>query len=721
MTTPADPINETITTANMIPDKSDPNVKDPIKVRNDEFRARIEVAKTYRRKLVPQWIQSIDFRRGKPFASQIDEDRIVINMDWSLTKSKQAALFSQVPQVRISHPPHSTQEPWVHAFEQRVNDTLIQSGIESAMDEVLPDVINAAGVGAVMVSYEAITQDKQVPSIDLSTMGFPPEAIAAAMKTGIMPDGFTPVPMEVVPEVLDKHYTVSRFSPADLLWPINFSGSNFDQAPWIGRSGRITWAEAVKRFKLTDDDKVNCLGDNRTVMDKLGTEVDREKIVADEMVSFDELFYKEYMYDSAAKSYQTIHHLVFISGKTAPVVDEPWKGQQLDAQNQVIGALRFPIRVLTLTYITDEAIPPSDSAVGRPQVNELNKLRTQNMLQRERSSPLRWMDINRVDPTIQYSLMKGTWQGFIPTQGAGDKVIGEIARAGMPPEHGVFEAMAKADLGEAWSLGPNQVGSGAGVETKGESQSIEANYQTRISRERAIVGKHFCGISEVLAGLMCLYEDPSLFGEGFDPIICKALSYSILADSTVLLDSNQRLKRLIDFVNFAAKSGFLNVMPVLKEIATLSGLDPNQVIQPPQPKPPVEPSISLRLTGAEDLMNPLTLAFLLKSGQAPAAELVEQAKQLISMVVAPKAPPAPPVMKTNADGSSEPVPVEAPEKGPVQLEDVQLTLAPTPPQAPAAGVVPPNPAAPPVGDAQPDWKALDRIRHRTNDREGGNN
>lgn len=336
------------------------------------------------------------------------------------------------------------------------------------------------------------------------------------------------------------------------------------------------------------------------------------------------------------------------------------------------------------------------------------------MLQRERSLPLRWMDINRVDPTIQYSLMKGQWQAIIPVQGQGDKVIGEVAKANMPNEHGIFEKMAKDDLGEAWSLGPNQVGSGVGVETKGESQSIEANYQTRISRERALVGKHFCGIAEVLAGLMCISEDPAVFGEGFDPVICKALSYSILADSTVLLDSNQRLKRLIDFVNFAAKSGFLNVMPVLKEIATLSGLDPNQVIQAPQPKPPVEPSISLRLTGSEDMMNPITLAFLLKSGQAPPPELIEQAKKLISMVVVPAPPPPPPVMKTNADGSSEPVAQPKQETAPPALKDVQLSLAPLGPDQPA---VPPSPAQPGVGEDNPQWSALDRIRKRVIERE----
>lgn len=113
-------------------------------------------------------------------------------------------------------------------------------------------------------------------------------------------------------------------------------------------------------------------------------------------------------------------------------------------------------------------------------------------------------------------------------------------------------------------------------------------------------------------------------------------------------------------------------------------------------------------------MNPITLAFLLKSGQAPPPELIEQAKKLISMVVVPAPPPPPPVMKTNADGSSEPVAQPKQETAPPALKDVQLSLAPLGPDQPA---VPPSPAQPGVGEDNPQWSALDRIRKRVIERE----
>src|SRR3990172_218426 len=121
-----------------------------------EFRKRIEACRTYRRKLIQAWNVNVDYRRGKPFSSQSDEDRVAVPLDFTLTEMKQSLLFSQVPAVRVNHPPQTISDevsPWLHKFEQKINDTLLEAGIESAMEECLPDCINAAGIGVVMVTY----------------------------------------------------------------------------------------------------------------------------------------------------------------------------------------------------------------------------------------------------------------------------------------------------------------------------------------------------------------------------------------------------------------------------------------------------------------------------------------------------------------------------------------------------------------------------------------
>jgi hypothetical protein len=652
------------------------------KKKNADFKARVEVCKQYRRTLVGNWAVSVDYRRGKALASSGDDDQVVVPLDWPMTKAKQSALFSQVPKVSVSHPPLSASAgPWLASFETKLNDTLVAGGIETVMDELLPDVINAAGFGVALVSYETITEDKEVPSVDLSIL--PPEIQQKVLQTGKI--NGVEIPMETVPQVIDKRYVIQRLSPSDFLWPLDFVGSNFDNAPWLGRTGRITWAEAVQRFGLKEEDKDKVLGEDKTHLDRLTFDTEKDRIQPEEKVVFDEIFYKEHQYDPEAKSYVTIHHLVFINGKDEPVIDEPWKGQDVQEDLSVIGSLKYPLRVLTLSYITDDAIPPSDSAIGRGQVNEINKSRTQMIRQRERNIPWRWIDSNRSDPTIMQALMRGTWQNVIPVQGDGTRIIGEVAKAGHPQEDFTFDQIAKNDLNESWSIGPNQVGSGQGIETKGESQEISSNFQTRIGRERAKVAAYVVGIAEVLGGMLCLLEDPSTYGEGFDPAFSRSLSFSILVDSTLLLDSNQRLERLDRFLNTYAKSGFVNLEPVLREIAILTGLDPNAVIKAPDPQSPPPPNVSLRLSGKEDMMNPLMLAIYLGEGKPPTPDLIKQAMEMIQMSV-------------SVPGM------------------VQPGQPPTP--GPDGQPLPPGPPTP-VGEANPDLTVLPKIAKRSDDPAAG--
>lgn len=664
----------------------------------DSFKNKISECKSYRKKLIPLWTDNVDYRRGKPFASQSDEDRIAVNLDWSLTKAKQASLFSQIPQVHVNHPPQTQQAgPWLQAFEQKLNDTLNLAGIETAMDECLPDCINAAGIGAILCAYESITEEVDVPSIDLQSLG--PQVAQQVQQSGQMPDG-SPVPMTKVPRVVDRRYTVQRISPSDLLWPINFTGADFDNAPWIGRTGRVTWAQAMNIFGLKEEDKESVVGEDKSIIERINHDVEKDRDQpSDEIVSFDEIFYKEFQFHPEAKSYSTIHHLVFIAGKDKPVIDEQWKGQRtMGEQGQLIGATKFPLRILTLTYITDETIPPSDSAIGRSQVNEINKARTQVFMQRARSLPIRTFDVNRVDPSIQQALMMGTYQGMIPVQGIGSNIISEIARSNMAQENFEFDRIAKEDLSEAWQVGPNQQGNFAqGRQSATEATVVQSNFTTRIGRERAKVAKLFVSIAEVIGGLLTIFEEEGAFGEGFDPAVSKTLAYSILADSTVLIDSNQRLERLTNFINFAAKSGYVDIEPVLREIATLTGLDPNLVIKKPEPKPPVEPNISLRLTGTEDLMNPVALAMLMKSGQAPPPDLIEQAKAMIAAAMQQPAPPQP-------QGPPGMPPTGAPP--------IVGPIGGAPPMGQPPLPEPPTPPVPKVGDANPEWSLMSQINQR---------
>lgn len=655
-----------------------------------KWRGRIDRCKKKRRDFAADWQINVDYRRGKQFDSESDVDRVAVSVDWSQTKAKQAQLFSQVPTVMLT-PKHAVFAPAVPVFAKKLNDVIDHAHVGTAMDEVLPDVINAAGIGAVIVGYESRQQSKSVPRVDTALMN--DEAKAAVVNT--------PDLMTQAPDVKDSRFFCRRLSPGQLLWPTEFALSNWDESPYLGYTGRMTWGEAKPTFDLDDDQKEKVVGAATVVGSTLDGSLSQttERNAEADVVEFDELYYWAYRYDPECYSFTKIKKLTFVRGLEKPVIDEDYNGQRLSADGSYyVGVTKLPVRVLTLTYISDEAIPPSDSAVGRPQVDELIKSRSQMVQSRDYSKPMRWFDVNRADRTIIDRLMAGDWQGMIPVNGDGARAIGEVARASHPADDYKFDGIIKDDLMQSWQIGPNQQGAfNQGERSASEAQIVQANFSTRIGYERARVGSFFCGIAEVLAGLLALYGDfttPDIGQDGQQRLqawdrtaIGNCFAYSIRTDSTVLLDSHQRLQKLSQFLDLTAKSGFVNVEPVLREMAALSGLDPDEVIQKPNPKPPDPPTATIKIDG-DSVRDPIVLATMVKAGFAPGPQDLEAAKQiLIDTVSPPKSAGAHP---DAALGQAPPAAGGPPKAGPV------------------GGVIPPE-------DPTPKWNLADKINQRQND------
>lgn len=305
----------------------------------------------------------------------------------------------------------------VPAFARELNDIIGDASVGSTIEEVLADVVNASGIGAVLVTCEKRTEERLVPRMD---------PMIAAM---------TDQPNELVPvtAVADLQYLVTRISPADLLVPADFTGSNYDTARWLGHDGRMTWAQAQVEFGLTDDLKDKALGQDMKAS-KTTLNTDTTKYKDTDVVKYSEVFYWCHFYDAQATSFKELKRLVFVDGLEDPVVIEPYKAQVRGQDGAMLGVTKFPIRVLTLTYISDESLPPSDSSVSRFQVEELEQSRNDMVLQRRHSIPMRWGDTNRISSGTRSKLEEGNYQGIIWTNGPGDRAIGEVARASFPPE-----------------------------------------------------------------------------------------------------------------------------------------------------------------------------------------------------------------------------------------------------------------------------------------------
>ena len=175
--------------------------------------------------------------------------------------------------------------------------------------------------------------------------------------------------------------------------------------------------------------------------------------------------------------------------------------------------------------------------------------------------------------------MRGVFQGMIPSNGDGSRAFGEVARASYPAEDLSFDQATKADLQEMWGLGPTQMGMQAShKQTKAEVEFQAQAFGTRIGQERGDVASFFLGIAEVLAGWMLLYSDfPNLNDQDRQQLdtllkqkhVVLDTIMTIRPDAAIVLDSQQRLQRLSQFLNLTAKSGFVNVGPIITEMAEL--------------------------------------------------------------------------------------------------------------------------------------------------------
>jgi hypothetical protein len=658
----------------------------------EQLRDELTQSKKTRDDYTGAWQENVVSRRGKATATEGDDTRSMVPVDWTITKTKAAQLYSQTPLVRLTAR-HPSFDDAVPVFAKIVNDLIVKANVEAVMTECVVDCINAAGIGAAVVRYEALTDTVEVPAIDMASL--PPEAHMAAMQ------GRLEIPKVPTTRVTDRRFSVDRVSPTDLLWPKSFRLSDWDKSPWLGHSARGPWAKVKRTLNLRDEDKDKIVGASNKAKQNLSQTADTPT-KQDDTVEYDEVFYWRYLYHEDEKYFDAIQRVVFVAGLDEPVINEPWTGQQFDDENGgYLGSCLLPIRVLTLAYISDEAIPPSDSAVIRPLVNELQQARQDMKNQRRQSRPMRWFDVDRVDPTIARALIDGTWQGMIPTIGQGDKVLGEVAKSQYPRENHEFDQIYKRDIQEATSVGPNQAGQYAsGERSASEAQIVQQSFQTEIGFQRAKVAAFFVGIAEVLAGLWALFGEiePNGIGasigqdgeqrlESWDrQRINQKFVADVRADSTVRLDAQQLLQQLTSVLNITAQSGFINPKPLIKRILELNGVDPAEVLVDPQPKGPEPPRISYSFKG-EDLANPIVLAIINKTGQGPAPEDVMAAqKELLSLII--------PIQSDNEDEGMPPTTAPIAPGGP----------APTPP----AGAVEPNPEVPGEGTF-PNWEQGRRV------------
>jgi hypothetical protein len=598
------------------------------------FKKAVDASRAETRKVAKLWKKNIESTFGD-IPKGHDDGVVLVNKDYPRSRQLQSQLFFRVPEVQFK-PRRPDAYPMAPIAAAAANQRLRDLQASNTIDEVLTDVIVSAGVGAVMIDYEAITSKVDVkPPEHRET---PDVMFDALVDSGVAERIEVDVPTY-------ESYVMRRIDPSRLLYPADFDSSNWENASFLGEEFTISEPEAKRLYKLTKDEieKVSGGGKRESLTGEEEPEASYKKLTGVR------LFYRSCFYDSSAKHKDQIRELVYFDGLDKPVVHRDYHGQRLEG-SRMFGVRRYPIQPLTKLFVPGRPTPPSDVTITRPQVAELGKARTLQMLQRERSLPIRWLDVNQVDEEIEHLLMEGRVQSFIPMNGPGGNAIGEIARATYPRESFEFDRVLAREMDESWgldSLGQPQ----SGETTAKEIQEMSNASSTRLDYDRAKVLRWFIGCVEILFGLMQLYDDQEDFTELIGPEGAAQLVawnkenlrgyYAIEArpDSALRLDAAADRAESLNVYQLLRRDELVDPKGLIEEVARTHNMQPTKLMvqQPPQPAPE-KPSISFRFSGEDlDPTRPSALMvydILAKSGMALDPSIVQAAREQAARTLA---------------------------------------------------------------------------------------
>ena len=596
----------------------------------ESWKNRLKSSQDVVDKLKPSWDANQDRYLGKR-PTGVDEHAIIVPLDFANVEQKKAALFFQNPKVLIS-PLLPGLEKAAPLFEAVVNYRLGRKGVDAkaTVDEVLSDALCSSGVFAVKIGYEATVKGtKKVPNGTGPDPTWKPtfQQILGA-RVGLTPPPRAPmVPIYAdVPNIIAEKYIYERISPAKLLIPEEFTGSDYDKAPWLAFEFLMDLEVGKRLFNLPADFK--------------GVSNDEHLVGRKEMqgklqkIRGWEIYFKTSVFDASEShpDHQTL--LILIDGVDDPVKYRPSPYQIVNQDGTISGMQGFPIHVGALRYVSDSAYPPSDCTMSRHQVDEISNGRTQMMYQRIRSTPMRVVDLQGIGgPDGLAKLEKNIWQGIFPVANLDPMPIREVPLANMPAQNFTFDSLARNDVSNVWAMSNNQMGNINPTDRSATELTLTQNSgATRLSKERTKFLDWFVQSAEKLAALIQMFADEKsyvdIIGQGGAKILTQwdkttiqgTYAFDIKANSSAPTDAATERAQILQFYNLMGNSPAINRPELDAEVVRAFDLDPDKLLlppAPPQPPPPDKPKISFSFD--EKALDPSNPAFpivmeILKSG-----------------------------------------------------------------------------------------------------------
>lgn len=565
------------------------------------WKARITSAKQRMEPIIKRGQENVRRYQVQHLDYDPKADTVVVPKDFANVEQKKPQLFFQSPEIQL-RPTLPGLEAAALKFQAVVNEKLGPDGADakSMVGEVLFDVLCPTGFGVSKIGFEAVTEPVPIPE-HATDPRIAPLGLQAAMVQA--------------PRTIYQRYFWDRCSPGKFLYPDDFTGSNFDQAAWLGVEFSIDAEKGRAQWNLGEDGgKASGDGEDQRLLSPRDNQTG-DKSRTPKLTCY-EIWYKAALFDVNEKHPEKLRQLIFVEGVDDPVVHRDSPYQRVNNAGQLIGMMGFPLHVLTLRYVSDQAIPPSDCSISRVLTDELSRGRTQMLQQRSRSKPLRWFDTNQVGKETVDKIVSGEMQELIPVPGDGSLMFGEISKASYSRENFTFNDYVNEDISEAWAMGNNQRGAENDASTTATEASImQGNSDVRLDAERTRVLEWYCKGAEKFAALIQLFADEteyvSVLGaqgaktlEAWDKTqIAGKFVFSAKPDSAIRVDAASERRQTLDLYKFTVNDPNVNRTELLKAIFQKYGYDPERLVAAQLPeKGPEPPKITLSVSGID--LNP---------------------------------------------------------------------------------------------------------------------
>lgn len=682
------------------------DVADPKKIVG-EWMNRIHASESVVDDLKRQWQKNVRAYMGKVLPAVPRDHTVNVPLEYSYVEQKKSQLVFQVPEVHLK-PKNPTSAPAVPIFQAAVNHELGEENADAAtlIDEVATDVL-LCGIAASKIGYisEIRTRPMPVmqpappdplsgqPAIDPQTQQ---PAMVQAQRPAVGPDGMLQIGPDgqpvMEPVFRDEEYLAheeyfwEEFPTEDLLIPVDFVGSNFDRAAWLGMKFVMDFTQAKKAYGLPEDFAATIQTPRETLSSAERPTRDGGAL---KQVEGYEIWYKAAVFapeeDPLPKQLKL---LVLIKGHDAPVKHEnspyQWFGDGQDNRpndGKLHGMEGFPIHPLALRYLPGSAYPVSDVGIARPLSEEISLGRTQMIQFRDRSMPMRWYDRTQLTPETLAKIERGEIMANIGVDGNGNELFGVIALQQFPRDNYQFNEIGEKDMRDTWAIRP------ATVETEGrtatEVRDASAVSDVRLDKERTKFLRWFTAGAGKLASLLQQFKDDAGFVEIVGPDGQKALQswdrkavqgefvYTAKPDSALRLDADVERRQAANLYNLIGRDPNVRRTELLKALVTKHNLDPEKIVveTPPAEPKPEPPKISLALKG-EDLMNPQVLGILAQLG-------IEIMPPIDPMTGRPMQKPQQPAQAGAAQPVQQPHPGAVPQAEPINKHQMRGGGAPT--------------------------------------------